>query len=263
MKISIVTISFNQIQYLKRCIDSIQAQQGVEFEHIVVDPGSNDGSRDLVNQYPEVVKVFEKDSGPADGLNRGFNRATGDIFCFVNSDDELLPNALLNVKSVFEAHPDTDVLCGCGFYIDEKSKRIGRVAPSRMHPRLYVYGAVTLFQQGMFFRREAFHLVGGFNPDNRTSWDGELFLEMALANRRFRITSLRLASFRLQPESITVSGRFAEAQKADRRRLFMRVCGREKSRGDALVAKAARVAKFLSDPGYLWRRGFGPRRQFK
>jgi len=73
MKISIVTISFNQEKYLPACIDSILNQTDCELEYIVVDPGSQDGSRAIIDSYGDrIVKVYEKTNGPADGLNRGF-----------------------------------------------------------------------------------------------------------------------------------------------------------------------------------------------
>ncbi|PMX34065.1 hypothetical protein C1Y26_29800 [Pseudomonas sp. MPR-R2A7] len=69
MKISIVTISFNQADYLKKCIDSVLSQHFNDLEYIVVDPGSTDGSREIIESYGDrLIKVFEKDTGAADGL---------------------------------------------------------------------------------------------------------------------------------------------------------------------------------------------------
>ena len=98
MKISIVTISFNQAKYLQQCIDSILGQTHCDLEYIVVDPGSTDGSRALIESYGnKIIKVFAPDKGPADGLNQGFKHATGQIYGFINSDDYLLPGALTSV----------------------------------------------------------------------------------------------------------------------------------------------------------------------
>ena len=116
MKISIVTISFNQCAYLRACIDSILSQEGCDLEYIVVDPGSTDGSRELIESYGDrIVRVFEPDAGPADGLNRGFACATGDIYGFINSDDYLLPGALAAVTAFFRKHPATVFMTGHGF----------------------------------------------------------------------------------------------------------------------------------------------------
>ena len=75
MKLSVVTISFNQKDFLEDCIRSVLEQKtSMEVEHIIVDPGSTDGSRDLIDSFGDrVIKVYEKDVGPADGLNKGFS----------------------------------------------------------------------------------------------------------------------------------------------------------------------------------------------
>ena len=91
MKFSIVTISFNQARFLERAIVSVIEQKGVELEYIVVDPGSTDGSRDIIERHRDLIAhvVFEKDKGPADGLNKGFSHATGSIYGYLNADDVL------------------------------------------------------------------------------------------------------------------------------------------------------------------------------
>ncbi|MBK8907410.1 MAG: glycosyltransferase [Rhodospirillales bacterium] len=77
--LSIVTISFNQAQYARQAVESVLSQQGDDVEYIVVDPGSTDGSREILAGYGHAIDhfVFEPDNGPADGLNKGFGRATG------------------------------------------------------------------------------------------------------------------------------------------------------------------------------------------
>src|SRR3974390_2320485 len=104
MKISIVTLSFNQRDYLQQALDSVLSQDYSNLEYIVVDPGSIDGSRELIRSYGARIAhtIFEPDRGAADGLNRGFASATGDVFGFLNADDILLPGSLKRVASFFE-----------------------------------------------------------------------------------------------------------------------------------------------------------------
>ena len=89
MKISVVTISYNQACYLEQTIISVLNQDYENVEYIVVDPGSTDGSRDIIEKYRNRIQhiIYERDVGPADGLNKGFAVATGDVFYFINSDD--------------------------------------------------------------------------------------------------------------------------------------------------------------------------------
>ena len=87
MKFSVVTISFNQRQYLDEALCSVLTQDYPAIEYIVVDPGSTDGSRELIESFANRLArvVFEPDQGAADGLNKGFQHASGDIFGFLNS----------------------------------------------------------------------------------------------------------------------------------------------------------------------------------
>ncbi len=92
MKISIVTLSFNQKQFLEEALQSVLGQKYPELEYIVVDPGSTDGSREMLDLYKGQLTelILEPDRGAADGLNKGFSRSTGDVLGFLNADDLLL-----------------------------------------------------------------------------------------------------------------------------------------------------------------------------
>lgn len=262
MKISIVTISFNQKKYLKDCIESILFQNYPYLEYIVVDPGSTDGSRELIESYGnKIVKVFEPDKGAADGLNNGFARATGDIFGFINSDDVLASNALNNIAASFSMF-DADVVCGEGKFIDDHGGDIAPIIPTRFTPRLYIYGAVTLFQQGTFFKSAAFRKVSGFNPINKTNWDAELFVDMAMSGCKFKYIKHNLASFRLHSQSITVSGKLTAERKIDNDRIFFKVVNRKRAPLDLLIEKLYIPLKFILNPTYIFRRGFGKLMRF-
>src|SRR4051794_11958143 len=104
-KFSVVTISFNQAEFLERAIQSVLRQDcEAGIQYIVVDPGSTDGSRDVIEKYRSRLShvILAPDLGPADGLNKGFKIATGDILCYLNSDDEFLPGAFRRVANFFE-----------------------------------------------------------------------------------------------------------------------------------------------------------------
>ena len=96
-RISIVTPSFNQAKYIVATIESVMGQDYPNVEHIVIDGGSTDGTLDSLGRYPHLKLVSEPDRGHADAVNKGFRLATGEIWGFLNSDDTLLPGALLRV----------------------------------------------------------------------------------------------------------------------------------------------------------------------
>jgi glycosyltransferase involved in cell wall biosynthesis len=251
MKFSIVTISFNQGQYLAEALNSVLAQVYPEVEYIVVDPGSTDGSREIIARYAGRLShiVFEPDQGASDGLNKGFARATGEIFGFLNSDDLLLPGALPSVSRVFAEDPECDIVMGNGFIIDSTGNRIRHIRAAGFSAPRYFYGAATWLQQATFFRRRAFESVGGFNVMNRSCWDGELMVEMVRSGAKIRYLSRDLGLFRVHPRSITGSKRHKEMMKADAGRMFARASGRRWTGLDTLRAGLFRIERLLTHPG--------------
>lgn len=221
-KISVVTISYNQAPYLDECIRSVLDQNYPNVEYIVVDPGSVDGSRDIIHQHASRIQkiLLEPDLGPADGLNKGFSHATGDIFYYLNSDDRLALGAFAFAINFFNQHPAVDILCGAIRNIDEHGKASPRKRTSDLFCFAdYAQGISTVCQQATFFRRSAFYKAGGFNIANRVSWDGELLVDLALAGCRFDTVPKVLGDFRIYSGSITGSNRFREQQQQEHRRM--------------------------------------------
>ena len=119
---SIVTISFNQENYILRCIESVINQTFKNFEYIIQDPGSDDNSRKIIMKYrndPRIIINFENDFSPADGLNKGFSKASGKFYYFLNSDDELCPDGLQRLYSEIINHPNA-MFSGAARIIDSK-----------------------------------------------------------------------------------------------------------------------------------------------
>ncbi len=219
MKIGIVTISYNQAKYLAEAIESVYVADPERLEYVIVDPGSTDGSRELIDRYRRRFSqiLFEPDEGPPDGLNKGFATVSADILGYLNSDDRFAPGALDYVLHYFERHPSVDVLCGAIRIIGEDGRpRIRRRTPDRIDLRRYAYEACFFWQQATFFRREAFLKTGGFNVASQTAWDSELVVDMTLDGRRFAYTNKLLGDFRIYGDSITGSGRLSHALRRDR-----------------------------------------------
>ncbi len=220
--ISVVTISYNQAPYLGECLQSVFMQRIPELEYIVVDPGSGDGSREILARHADEIdlRILEPDHGPADGLNKGFSAATGDVFGYINADDRLLPGALEHVQRTFAARPQIDVLCGAIRIIDRDGRPSLRARTAdRFNLARYAAGICTVGQQATFFRRSAFEKAGGFNPENRINWDGELLVDMALTGARFATTTKVMGDFRVYPGSITGSGLHLEKARIEHDRI--------------------------------------------
>lgn len=259
MKISLVTISFNQAAYLEQALRSVLDQDYPDVEYIVVDPGSTDGSRAIIENYRGRIShiLFEPDSGPADGLNKGFARAGGDIFGYLNSDDLLLPGALTKVAGAFANHPEADLVYGHGYVIDKTGKIVRRCRSDRFNLRRAAFGNSIIMQQAAFWRRDAFQAVNGFNIQNRLSWDGEFWIDLAKAEKRFQRMDEYWACFRAHEEGITHKfhgGAELSPFGREQRRLFEKALGRPRMPGDAFAAAETRIEKWLVDPKNLWLR---------
>lgn len=224
--ISIITISFNQSEYLERCINSISNQTNKNYEHIIIDAGSTDGSRELIVSYQKHFShiIFEEDQGPADGLNKGFSLAEGDIYCFINSDDMLESNCIDIVENYFRLNPKIDIASGHS-YIISANDSIRRVLYSDRY-NLYYAGMnkSIISQQSTFFRS---NIINDkkilFNIYNRIAWDYEFFLDCRLAGARFGLIPSILSSYRVYPGTITSSTNLRERTKEYEDNAFKKV----------------------------------------
>lgn len=254
--ISVVTISFNQRRFLEKCVRSVIDQKQNFVEYIVVDPGSTDGSREFLQQNSANIDhlILERDDGPADGLNKGFGYATGRYGYFLNSDDFLLPGALERLRRLWLCDDETDVLLCRSYKIDERERPLRELVSTKVDRRSLAYGSATIVQQGMSFKMDMFRRIGGFNPENRTCWDGELLCDLLLHGARTRVSPERLGIFRVHPQSLT-GGREGDANvsryKADRDRLFERSIGRAPNRLDRWRIATGRLPRFIRNPGLI------------
>jgi glycosyltransferase involved in cell wall biosynthesis len=203
--LSVVTISFNQAKYLRQCIDSVVSQKGDDVEYIVVDPGSTDGSREILASYADTIDhlVLERDNGPADGLNNGFARATGEVGYFINSDDFLLPGAIDRMRRLWSANPGIDVLLGGAWMVNEDGDPLLEMRPTIVDLRSILCSRAVLVQQGMSFQLERLRHCGGFNTANRTCWDLELLCCLLSSGAKAQVCESKVGCFRIHDMSIS------------------------------------------------------------
>lgn len=217
--LSIVTVSFNQAEFLPYCLQSVVDQKSADVEFIVVDPGSTDGSRVIAQQYATGIDhmITEPDRGPADGLNNGFMVASGEWGFFLNADDFLLPGAMRLLLLAIERAGDADLLLGGGWMVDANLRPLRRLSADLPTARGLLGGTQVMIQQGMAFRMELFRRVGGFNGANRTCWDLELLLDFLINSARVGIIKERVGGFRLHAGGLSGgvggAGHFSRYQK--------------------------------------------------
>ena len=246
-KISIIMLARNQARFLPTSIGSIIENENIEL--VIIEPGSTDRTREIVDSFgsmfPDLIqKNYEKDSGPAEGLNHGLGVAKGEIIGFINGDDQLLPGAIQHVRKVFEDNPNLDLLLGSGFVIDQESgltKFCLASQPSKY--KLALPNAVTFFQQGMFFRRELANSVS-FNVDNRISWDYEFLSDAVRAGATIKTSPRAIGIWRVHDNSLSKS-QIAERSKFENKTRISRILtGRKLNILDQIASSAFRIVKF-------------------
>ena len=162
MKVSIVTPSFRNSDWLKLCVASVADQTSVEVEHIVQDSQSDDGTQDWLPQDKRVKAYIEKDQGMYDAVNRGWKRADGQILAYLNCDEQYLPGGLQAVEQHFRLHPQTDVLFADTVVVNKQGEYIcSRKSLVPWKNLMWVYNPVitssifihrrVLDQHGLFF----------------------------------------------------------------------------------------------------------------
>jgi glycosyltransferase involved in cell wall biosynthesis len=132
--VSIITPSFNQVRYFEATIKSVLGQDYPHIEYIIVDGNSTDGSVDVIKKYSGRLAwwVSEQDKGQTDAINKGFNRATGEILAWINSDDTYNPGAVSQAVKYLVENPEVGLVYADCNFIDEDDQIIG-VHPASGH----------------------------------------------------------------------------------------------------------------------------------
>src|SRR5262249_6445319 len=206
-RISVVTSSYNQGRFLGRTIESVLAQDYPNLEHIVVDGMSSDDTLDVLARYPHLRVLRDPDRGQAEAINKGFRLATGDIYCFLNSDDTFRPGALHRVAREIDPDRGRHVVQGRCRYIDENDAWAGEEHPSLSvsHRRLLqVWKTHCVPQPTTFWTAEVWKRCGPLDESLHLALDYDLFCRFR-RRYRFHFVDEILADYRLHGQSKTCS----------------------------------------------------------
>ena len=179
--VSIVTPSFQQAAYLRATIESVLGQDYPRLEYIVVDGGSDDGSREIIEGYSPRLAwwVSEPDRGQTDAINKGFAVAHGDILAWLNSDDTYLPGAVSEAVTFLTEHPDVGMVYGQAYYIDGAGRTMARYPAGATDYRGLRRGITTIPQQATFFRARLWKMVGPLDPTFYYAMDYDLWVRIS------------------------------------------------------------------------------------
>jgi glycosyltransferase involved in cell wall biosynthesis len=208
-RVSIVTPSYNQGQFLEETIRSVLLQGYADLEYIIIDGGSTDGSVDIIRQYEDWLAywISEPDRGQSHAINKGLKHATGAVLSWLNSDDVLLPDSVGRAVECLQNAQAPDVVYGRLNRIDSYSKLV----PTPTLPKdTLEFGKETAIgecivnQPGCFWRREIMDRIGLLDEELHYAMDYEFWVRMVLAGARFQRLPETVANFRLSSDSKTV-----------------------------------------------------------
>lgn len=205
MKHSIITPSYNMLSYLKCASASISDQEGVDFEHLVMDGGSSDGTAAWLRENPGIIGISEKDHGMYDAVNKGLKRARGDIISYLNCDEQYLPGTLAFVHDYFKSHPAVDIVFGNTLLVAPDGKLIAYRKGYRVNYAFIAVSHLYVLTCTMFFRRRIIDQGYFFNDKLRAVADMDFVLKLLKAGFTVRHLSRYLSTFTYTGDNLSVS----------------------------------------------------------
>jgi glycosyltransferase involved in cell wall biosynthesis len=203
--VSIVTPSYNQARYLEATMRSVLEQDYAAIEYIVIDGGSDDGSREIIERYAGRLAywVSEPDKGQTDAINKGFAQARGEVLAWLNSDDTYEPGAVAAAVAFLQDHPDVGLVYGDANFIDEHDRVIGRFPAAQTDLQRLRRGYVHIPQQAAFWRAELWRQVGPLDPSFYFAMDYDLWVRLAEVGK-VHYHPHTWANFRLHSDAKTI-----------------------------------------------------------
>jgi glycosyltransferase involved in cell wall biosynthesis len=192
-RISIVTPSYNQAQFIEETIRSVLMQGYPNLEYIIVDGGSTDGSVDIIRKYEDWLThwVSEPDRGQAEAINKGWEHSTGHILAWLNSDDVYRPGALSRVAEAFQCHLDAVVVVGACAITDIDRNVLGCKLSRFLDPKHFLYEAASVpGQPAVFLARQVVEEIGGLDESLHYVLDWEYWLRIGMRYSRDRVVLL-------------------------------------------------------------------------
>jgi glycosyltransferase involved in cell wall biosynthesis len=186
-RITIITPSFNQGDFLEDTILSILNQNYPNLEYFIVDGGSTDNTLDVIKKYEGRIDwwVSESDRGQSHAINKGMERATGEIINWINSDDLLFPNALQHVAVSFMQHPDADLFVGDTARIDQKGYIKSISSPPSKLSFASKYFILPIGQQSSFFAAKALKKINMIREDLHILMDQDLYYRIISSGGKY------------------------------------------------------------------------------
>jgi glycosyltransferase involved in cell wall biosynthesis len=187
-RITIITPSFNQGEFIEETILSVLNQNYPNLEYVIVDGGSTDNTLDIIKKYDNRIDwwVSESDRGQSHAINKGLARATGDIINWINSDDLIFPGALYRVADCFQRHRgEVHLMVGEHARISANGRILKISSPPSLGAMSLRNLIIPIGQQSSFFTRKALELVGSLNENLHAIMDMDFYYRILNLGGRF------------------------------------------------------------------------------
>jgi glycosyltransferase involved in cell wall biosynthesis len=215
-RISIVTPSFNSIHTIRETIESVRSQDYSNWEHLVMDGGSQDGTLDILKECPHLIWSSEKDDGHYYAMNKGILRASGEVVNILNSDDCFRPGALRMVGEAFRDHPEWDALFGDVVYVDGAGKEIYRRREAGYDFNVLRYGLCYMSHQALFVRKAAYERIGLYRAQEFLNCcDYEFMLRLGQRGCRVGHVASLVVNFRFHEHGQAADWRVSHNEKRE------------------------------------------------
>lgn len=212
-KISIVTPVFNARPFIEAAIKSVQNQNYPNLEYIIIDGGSTDGTVGIIKKYAKYLTywVSEADKGQTEALNKGFKRATGVLYGWLNADEEYLPGVLKCVAKIYMASKDLELIYGNRYWEDSTvcpTQKTLQTIPHNIKPFSYIfYTGRTLFTDATFWTKKIHdQLIGLDERFLHYSMDTEWFLRMTGVAKKWKHIEQPFSIFKLHGLNACIEG---------------------------------------------------------
>jgi glycosyltransferase involved in cell wall biosynthesis len=231
--ISIVTPCLNMGRFLDQCISSVLDQSYPGLEFLVIDGGSSDKTLDVVRRHSDRIAywVTEPDRGQTHAINKGLERAHGDVVAWLNADDYFLPGAFNAVASAYAANPDAPFYFGDGVRVDEQGRFKAPFFPGgavRFSHAALLNGLNYILQPAAFINRRHLEVVGLLDETLHYGMDSDLWMRL-IARGRPATIQRQLAASREYDSTKTSTGSFDRIEEL--RRIARRYTGQEMTPG--------------------------------
>lgn len=217
--VTIVTPTYNMGRFLPETIESVLSQDYPHIQYLVMDAASKDNTVEILKSYGNRLEwISEPDKGQSDAVNKGFTRARGEIFTFLNADDVYYPGAVRAAVEAFVANPQAGVVYGNAWYTREDGSQISRY-PVQAYDHALLGSLCYICQPASFIRRDVWAEVGGLNTDLHLTLDYDLWLRISARHPLYYIPR-DLATSRMYADNKTLSRRaetFKEVVQITRR----------------------------------------------